>query len=243
VSFGLGALLEPLSVAIHASRRAHIAAGSSVLIFGAGTIGLLCGAACKIAGALRIKIADIQEARVKFAIENGFAGAGLAVPPRRGETIEERLAIAKDVAESSLRDETFKGFDTVFECTGVEACTQAAIYVGRAFGYQTRLLIYWQATRPGGNVVLVGMGNPIQTLPISAAALREVDILGTFRYANTYPDAIHVVASKSTLLPHLESLITHRYPGLENVKEAFEMAGKTHDDEGGLVLKVVVGMS
>jgi len=234
--------LEPLSVAIHASRRAQIAPGAPVLIFGAGTIGLLCAAACKIAGASRIKITDIQEERVNFAIANGFAGAGLTVPPRRGETIEERLAIAKDIAESSLRDETFKGFDTVFECTGVEACTQAAIYVGPAFGYQTRLLIYWQATRPGGNVVLVGMGNPIQTLPISAAALREVDILGTFRYANTYPDAIHV-ASKSTLLPHLESLITHRYLGLANVKEAFEMAGKIHDDEGGLVLKVVVGMS
>jgi L-iditol 2-dehydrogenase len=53
------------------------------------------------------------------------------------------------------------------------------------------------------------MGTPIQTLPISAAALREVDIMGVFRYANTYPTG-------------------------------FDMAGKTKDDKGNLVIKVVL---
>ena len=43
--------------------------------------------------------------------------------------------------------------------------------------------------------MLIGMGNPIQTLPVSAAALREVDLVGVFRYANTYKDAIELVAS------------------------------------------------
>ena len=85
------------------------------------------------------------------------------------------------------------------------------------------------------------MGNPVQTLPISAAALREVDILGTFRYANTYPEAIQMVTSNKGL-PDLQKLVTHRYKGLENVERAFQMAARSHDEDGSLVLKVVVEM-
>ena len=84
------------------------------------------------------------------------------------------------------------------------------------------------------------MGNPIQTIPIAAAALREVDIVGTFRYANTYPEAISLVASRNSNLPDLETLVTHRYCGLESAQEAFEMAGKTRDEQGNLVLKVII---
>lgn len=90
--------------------------------------------------------------------------------------------------------------------------------------------------------MIVGMGNPIQTLPISAAAMREVDIVGTFRYANTYTKAIELVASKRPNLPDLQKLVTHRYHGLQSVPQAFEMAGKTSDDDGNLVLKVIVEM-
>lgn len=90
--------------------------------------------------------------------------------------------------------------------------------------------------------MLVGMGSPIQTLPISAAALREVDLVGVFRYANTYKEAIELVASGNSLLPDLEKLVTHRFHGLDSVQRAFEMAGKTSDENGDLVLKVVVEM-
>lgn len=90
--------------------------------------------------------------------------------------------------------------------------------------------------------MIVGMGNPVQTLPISAAALREVDIIGTFRYANTYPRAIELVASKDSGLPDLQKLVTHRYHSLESVPQAFETAGKTSDEDGKLVLKVIVEM-
>lgn len=88
--------------------------------------------------------------------------------------------------------------------------------------------------------MLIGMGNPIQTLPISAAALREVDLVGVFRYANTYPEAIKIVSSGNPLLPDLTKLITHRYRGLENIPDAFSMAGKVKDEEGRLVLKVLI---
>lgn len=87
------------------------------------------------------------------------------------------------------------------------------------------------------------MGTPVQTLPISAAALREVDIVGTFRYANTYPEAMQLVSMGHALLPDLGKLITHRYQGLENVERAFEMAGRICDDDENLVLKVMVTAS
>lgn len=88
--------------------------------------------------------------------------------------------------------------------------------------------------------MLIGMGTPIQTLPVSAAALREVDLMGVFRYANTYETGVEIIARKDADTPDFEKLITHRYRGLEGAQKAFEMAGKALDDEGRLVLKVVI---
>ena len=90
--------------------------------------------------------------------------------------------------------------------------------------------------------MLVGMGHPIQTIPLGAAALREVDIVGVFRYANTYAESIEIVqASQSSPDgPDFSKLRTHRFKGLEEAVKAFEMAGKTKDADGKLVLKVVI---
>ena len=90
-----------------------------------------------------------------------------------------------------------------------------------------------QATRNGGKILLVGMGTPIQTLPISAAALREVDLVGVWRYANCYPDGIAMMqqAGKDGI-PDIRKLITHRFHGLDQCLEAFDMAAKTSDKNG-----------
>lgn len=90
--------------------------------------------------------------------------------------------------------------------------------------------------------MIIGMGNPIQTLPISAAALREVDLVGVFRYANTYPRVIELLASKNQHLPDVSKLITQRFKGMENIPKAFDMAARVKDDQGNLVLKVMVDM-
>jgi len=84
------------------------------------------------------------------------------------------------------------------------------------------------------------MGTPVQTLPISAAALREVDILGVFRYANTYPAGVEVVSKKGPDYPDFSKIITHRFKGLESAVKAFDMAGKTKDADGKLVIKVLI---
>lgn len=224
VSLELGALLEPLGVAIHGSRRAALKAGSTVLVFGAGAVGLLCAAMSKVSGASNVIIADIQGDRVDFAIANKFADSKILVPMKRPQEIADKLAFAKEVAELAKAAAGGKEVDCVFECTGVESCLQAAIY----------------STRPGGRIMLIGMGSPVQTLPISAAALREVDLMGVFRYANTYEDAIKLVSSGNPLLPDLTRLITQRFKGFEGIPGAFGMAGKVKDDEGKLVLKVLV---
>jgi L-iditol 2-dehydrogenase len=85
---------------------------------------------------------------------------------------------------------------------------------------------------------MVGMGTPVQTLPMSASHLKEVDIIGVFRYANTYPVGIKILSAG--LLPSLDNMVTHRFKGLGAAKDAFDLACKTQDANGNLVLKVVV---
>jgi len=88
--------------------------------------------------------------------------------------------------------------------------------------------------------MLIGMGNPVQTLPISAAHLREVDLIGVFRYANAYPKAIQLIAESPKEMPDLRALATHRFRGIDSTPEAFAMAARVEDDEGKLVMKVFV---
>ena len=232
VSLDLGAILEPLSVAIHASRRSQMQFGATVVVFGAGAIGLLCAYMARQAGARTVVIADIDGGRVDFAVTNGFAHKGLVVSIKSGQTTEEKLVIAKETASNigQIRCSSNGAIgeaDLVFECTGVESCLQASIY----------------AIKPGGRLMLVGMGVPVQILPISAAALREIDICGVFRYANTYKDGIALLSGNKGGVPSLETLVTHRFRGLENATEAFSMAGRTMDDAGNLVIKVVIEMA
>jgi len=139
------------------------------------------------------------------------------------------LAIGLADSGIPIPEDEDQGFDVTFECTGKEACMQTSLF----------------ATRPGGKVIMVGMGTPIQTLPLSVAHLREIDILGIFRYANTYQTGVRLLAAASGRvggmgLPSLDDMVTHRFKGLERVSEAMELAGRTVDDEGRLVLKVVV---
>ncbi|KAJ4422413.1 hypothetical protein N0V82_002969 [Gnomoniopsis sp. IMI 355080] len=226
VPLEMGALVEPLSVALHAGDRAALPDKATVLVLGAGAVGLLCCAVAKVLGAKRVVVADINVDRVQWAKDKGFADSSVVVPMKRPEGIDAKLDFAKEVAGLVGAELDGSEVDVTFECTGVESCLQAAIY----------------STQPGGKILIIGMGNPIQTLPISAASLKEVDLVGVFRYANTYPRVIELLASKNPLLPPVEELITHRYENLDSIPEAFEMAGKVKDDKGNLVLKVMVNM-
>ncbi|KAI8066736.1 sorbitol dehydrogenase-2 [Gongronella butleri] len=199
VSLGEGALIEPLSVGLHACTRANVTLGQSVFIFGAGPVGLLTAASAKAAGASRVVIADVKKERLDFAKTYYTDAQYILERPEQGEpNIEYSRRISAKILESEA------AFDAVFDCTGVETCVQTAVYL----------------TKNGGTVMLVGMGAQVQTLPVSELYSREVDIKGVFRYKNTYPKAIQMLASGAI---DVKPLITHTYTFDEAVK-AFEHA-------------------
>ncbi|CAM9997153.1 unnamed protein product [Lampetra fluviatilis] len=184
MSYEEGALIEPLSVGIHACRRAGVSLGSYVFICGAGPIGLVCLLVAKAMGAAKVVITGTW-----LPSSYSEAEASLGGPQDMARRVAECLGGAPP--EISIK------------CTGAEACVQASIY----------------ATRSGGVLVLVGMGPTSITLPILNAAVREVDIRGVFRYCNTWPTAIAMLASRHV---DVQSLVTHRFP-LSSALEAFEV--------------------
>lgn len=143
----LGALAEPLSVAIHAHTRASTpVAGKTVLVMGAGAVGLLCAAVSKAQGARAVVMADIRRDRLDFAVENGFADGVVEVPmgkrPGQDEKFTEgewRALVAGRMKEAEgvaglVKGTVVKGVelgevDFCFEGTGVESSMQTAIYV------------------------------------------------------------------------------------------------------------------
>lgn len=136
VSYDEGALLEPLSVAVHACHRLGIKQGSSCTIIGAGAVGLLCALAARTSGCKHIAITDIVESRVQFALDNSYADVGRVASGQRSSTLEDSLSMAKSGVEAVAKlklpnGALFGPADYTFECTGVESCVQAAIFVSR----------------------------------------------------------------------------------------------------------------
>lgn len=135
VSLESAALLEPLSVAIHATRRAAVEQGDTAIVFGAGTVGLLTAAMAKMSGATTVVIVDVDPGRIDYALANGFAHKGFVVPSQR--TVAEAATLfhaAKELATdvmqvASLDDDEFEGADVTFDCTGKEICMQAGLFV------------------------------------------------------------------------------------------------------------------
>ncbi|CAG0922579.1 unnamed protein product [Notodromas monacha] len=195
-----GALLEPLSVGVHACRRAGVTLGARVLICGAGPIGLVNLLVAKAMGAAFVCLTDLDENRLQVALSMG-ADAGITIA--KEQTADEALAMIK---------EAFKGDSPThtIECTGAESSIRLGML----------------ATKSGGVMVLVGVGpSSYLNVPVFDAAVREVDIRGIFRYANCYPTALEFVASGKC---DVKKLITHRFE-LEDSLKAFE-AAKTGAD-------------
>lgn len=105
VSTEEGALIEPLSVAVWACRKANVGLGQSVLITGAGPIGLLCLQVALAAGASRVVITDVDEARLELAASLGATATLTA----------DRLDAAPEQ------------FDVHLECSGSLAASRSGI--------------------------------------------------------------------------------------------------------------------
>lgn len=97
MSFDVAALLEPLSVGIHATRRADVSLGHTVLVAGCGTVGLVSIVAARKAGAQRIVATDIDQGRLDVARSLGADEVLLVLPgsnPQElGRTIEADACI------------------------------------------------------------------------------------------------------------------------------------------------------
>ena len=75
MSFDEGALLEPLSVGVHACQRAGVKLGSKVLVCGAGPIGLVCMLTAKACGASEVLVTGMK-ARSALQIKEGLGLGG-----------------------------------------------------------------------------------------------------------------------------------------------------------------------
>lgn len=82
------------------------------------------------------------------------------------------------------------------------------------------------------------MGTSAMLLPTGASLLREVDVLGVFRYANTYPAALALLGSGQ--LPNVEKMVTQYYP-LEKAEAAFQDVARGKGVNGEMVVKVMIG--
>merc|ERR1739848_138560 len=108
--------------------------------------------------------------------------------------------------------------DGCIDCCGVESAIQAGIY----------------ATKNGGVVTLVGMGRDLATVPLLDASCRELELQGVFRYRNTYPKCIELLANKKV---NVSPLITHRFQFTqESVMDAFTtcLNGKSADGKSAI---------
>uniref|UniRef100_A0AAG5CMU5 Sorbitol dehydrogenase n=1 Tax=Anopheles atroparvus TaxID=41427 RepID=A0AAG5CMU5_ANOAO len=188
VSMEEGALLEPLAVGVHCCRRAEVRLGNTVLVLGAGPIGLVTLMVAKAMGAAKICVIDLMESKLELAKELG-ADATLAVSGHDAqEEIVKRIHLLLGGAP-----------DISIECTGAEACVQLGI----------------AATVAGGVLTLVGIGAIHQRIPLTTALVREIDIRTAFRYANCYPAALSMVANGTI---DARKLITHHYDLKESVQ-------------------------
>ncbi|XP_078589195.1 sorbitol dehydrogenase-like [Branchiostoma floridae x Branchiostoma japonicum] len=181
VSYEEGALLEPLSVAVHACRRSEVTIGSKVLICGAGPIGLVCLQVAKAMGAAQVVITDIDAKRLEFARHQMGGDVTVHVTSRDGREVADQVVQVLGCNP-----------DVTIECSGAETSIHAGIY----------------ATEPGGVLMIVGLGRPMATIPLLDAALKEVDIRGNLRYANDYPTALAMIASGQV---NVKPLVSHRY--------------------------------
>jgi D-xylulose reductase len=119
-----GALIEPTAVAVHITRQASIKPGDSVVVFGAGPVGLLCCAVAKAYGAKKIVTVDINETRLKFALD--YAATDKFTSAR---------VSAEENAKNLIKDcDLGPGADVIIDASGAEPCIQTAIHALRMGG-------------------------------------------------------------------------------------------------------------
>jgi len=167
LSFAEAALLEAVSVALHGVAVSHLSGGETILVVGAGMIGLLLLQAAHASGANpeRVFVSDIDSTRLKLATELGAS--------------ETFLASGAALTSEILRQTNGRGVDLVLEAVGRDETISTAI----------------DCVRKGGTVTLVGNITPQVTLPLQKVVSRQIRLQGSCASAGEYPEAMRHMAN------------------------------------------------
>jgi len=188
VSLEMGALVEPLSVGVHASKLASVRFGDYVAVFGAGPVGLLAAAVAKTFGAKGVIVIDIFDNKLQMAKD-----IGAATHTFNSKTGGDAAALVK----------AFDGHEptVVLECTGAEPCINQGVAI----------------LAQGGRFVQVGNAPGPVKFPITEFATKELTLFGSFRYGfNDYKTSVDIMDTnykngKENAPIDFEQLITHRF--------------------------------
>jgi (R,R)-butanediol dehydrogenase/meso-butanediol dehydrogenase/diacetyl reductase len=169
-----GALVEPMAVGFHAGRVAGLTLGDTVLVLGAGPIGLVTLLVARAAGARRVVVSEVSPARRERA---GRLGADAVLDPRRTDVVAEVRRLTGDA-----------GADVALDCAGTAETWDTAL----------------AATRVTGTVVSVAVWEkPIET-DLNRLVLTEQRVTGSVCYAgDDFPTTIALMADGRLPTEHL----------------------------------------
>jgi L-idonate 5-dehydrogenase len=174
---GLGAMIEPFAVALHALKRVGSVVGKPVIVTGGGPIGLLTVIAARACGATTIAVSDPVAERRQMALQ---VGADSAFDPTEASFKDQVAALTGD------------GFEILFEASGAVPALKQAFEVVRRGGTIVQIGVY---------------SAPEISLPVNQLLVRELQFVGSFRYGNVWEEAIRLVASGRVNLQPLISRV------------------------------------
>jgi L-iditol 2-dehydrogenase len=158
------ALIEAVSVALHAVKLAAPKPSDEVVVVGSGMIGLLIIQVLRDIGCRRIFAVDVDEGRLAVAKQ---LGATEAVNAKGADSVAELLSMTDG-----------RGVDASWEVVGTTASVQTAI----------------QCVRKGGAVTLVGNVSPNVEIPLQVVVSRELKLYGSCASSGEYPESIKLMA-------------------------------------------------
>ncbi len=174
MSFEAGAVIEPAAVGVHAVKKGRLSLGESVVIIGAGTIGLATLQAAKAAGATAVYVIETAGKRKEFAKK---LGADMVIDPLKTDPVEEIKKLTEGL-----------GADLTVECAGLDITMSTAISV----------------TRKGGRIVVAGIfSKPGDGLPLNDMVIGEKEIIGSIAYKDDFKATIDLVSSGAIEAMHL----------------------------------------
>jgi threonine dehydrogenase-like Zn-dependent dehydrogenase len=211
VSFDIGALVEPFSVAMHGVNLGEGKPGDKVVIFGAGMIGLSALCSCIGKGIKDIVVVDIDDWRLEKAKKMG------AVPfnSTKGDLLKFLQGLYGDNISNAANNPA-ANIDLYIDTAGVKSIIPGVLGMAK---HESRLVII---ALYHGNIEI----NPYQILA------SEMRVIGSFAYqSKDIKDVIQCLEKEST---PIEQIITHHFP-LEKINEAFDMT-----KNGKQTLKVLI---